>query len=525
MTEYVQSNAPLVFETGDWVRFLAQDHFCTPKMNRDLEDLPTAPQLFAELHYSNMSIVSKFLYLAMLVTLVIVISLRLLASCSTFLAPSSAEYLGLYQQPTERQFVLILPLHSQHRFTPVASLYVKGPLKAAPSPDFCAFPSPRQTTLERRVPRRRRISSSEHILSFSRYGWTDGATTEILPDEIARKQPQDESSPPVNSHATNFATQRSQSPDNNGRITRWHDISRSSSSVDKTGFLSKLTCQPSTSKHAKQNPRIRVLKLLRKDPIRSDQVPTTIRPLPQCIKSSKLQQLTSKAVQRMPSAIRIRRTQSAPRNVAEKATQTAKALQPRRHSSDPSTRRSLTPHCAIPQIRRISATPAASNCQYASTTGSVRGSGRSELSPTHEPFEEARRNQIELWQSKALFPPQQMKNTPPPSIRSFTSSFKTRRHTLPVGYLNRVNSHDHASDKTEDLGVAGKGVCAQDSLVNNCPQLPMASSTMPYGDEEDSSDSELGLLKKRKSILIPDRSESSAIAKLFGAQGGGSPRP
>lgn len=37
MTEYVQSNAPLVFETGDWVRFLAQDHFCTPKMNRDLE--------------------------------------------------------------------------------------------------------------------------------------------------------------------------------------------------------------------------------------------------------------------------------------------------------------------------------------------------------------------------------------------------------------------------------------------------------------------------------------------------------
>ncbi|KAH9875547.1 hypothetical protein J1614_004283 [Plenodomus biglobosus] len=462
-----------------------------------------------------MSDVPRFLNPALFDKLLTMMALPMFAPYSTSLALSSTCNLHVDTEHAERQLISALQSHMQHRFASVAGHYAPASSGSTPRPGFCAFPALRQPSLDRRPPTRTRIGSSEYTASFSGSVWTDGTTPEIVPDEPASEQGQGGSTPPFDSHTTDFAIERLQSA-TNARNIQWDNFS-GSTSEDEPNFLSRLMCQPSTSKNAKHKQRTQVQMLLRKKPPQQGQAQNA-RPLTG--RSTKLQKFTSQAAQRLPSAIRLRRTQSAPRNSVEKAAQVTEGLRPRRRSSNPSIRRPVTYHCIIPQICRIPATPATSNHPYASTNASVRDFGRSEMSPTPELFEETRRHQIELWRSKALFPP---KNTPSQSIRSPASSIETRRNTLPAVYFDRVYSDDHASDKTDNPSPVGEGNCATGPDVNHCPRLQRVLSNMSHGDE-DSSDSELERMKKRKSILIQDSSESGAIAGIFGLPSGSSSR-
>lgn len=484
-------------------------------INKHKDGMPTTIRLLAQLASSDMGVVPHFLNPALFDKLLNMLSLPMFAPYFTFRALSSTRNLQVDTEHAERQLSSALQSHTQHRFASAAGHYPPASSGPSPRPGFCAFPALRQPSLDRRPPTRTRLDSSEYTASLSGSVWTDGTTPEILPDEPASEQGQGGSSSPVDSHTTDFAIERSQSP-TNGRNVQWHSFS-GSTSEDEPNFLSRLICQPSTSKHAKHKQKNQVQMLLRKKPPQQGQAQNA-RPLTQ--RSSKLQKFTSQAAQRLPSAIRLRRTQSAPRNSTEKTAQVIEAPRLRRRSSNPSIGRPGPYNCVIPQIHRIPATPATSNHPYASTNASVRDFGRSELSPTPELFEETPRHQIELWRSKALLPP---KNTPPQSIKSPASSIETRRNTLPAMYLNRVYSDDHASDKIDIPGPVGEGNRETGSDVNHCPRLQRVLSNMSHGDE-DSSDSELERMKKRKSILIQDSSESGAIAGVFGSPSGASSR-
>ncbi|KAF2850234.1 hypothetical protein T440DRAFT_479324 [Plenodomus tracheiphilus IPT5] len=494
-------------EIANWLMSLECNGSWIHKGYECCKTLPTANQLLTELKSSESNSTSLLLDPIMFDTLVTMIVLQLLAACPTCLP--------LHQERTKKQLVSALESHTLHRFAPAAGHHARAPSETASWPDLCAFEAPKPTSSERRIHTRKQLSGSENTPTFSGSGWTNGPTPDFSYEEDSREQRHGEGSPLIDPQVTDFATEGSKSP-TNGRNVHFDNVSNSTSEEEPT-FFSRLMCQLSASKNAKHKQNGQVQRRMQKNsPGRN--MPSTRRQY-----SNRLQQLTSQAAQRIPSSIRLRRTQSVPRHAAQKAEQVAEATKPRRRSSNPSIGSPLSYPYEIPQIHRISATPAASNNQYASTNGSLRGSERSELSPTPENLEESRRHQVELWQSKALFPPRQMKNTPPPSIRSPASSIETRRHTLPAAYLKSTYPDEHAFDKN-DPNTAEKGNTEAGPDISSCPRLQRVLSNMSHDEDEDSSDSELERTRKRKSIMIRDSPESSAIAEMFGRSSGESGR-
>ncbi|KAI8938636.1 hypothetical protein NX059_004507 [Plenodomus lindquistii] len=238
--------------------------------------------------------------------LVTLIALQLLASCSTFLPPSSAENLPLYQQRTEHKLVSALQLHTQYCHAPAAGHHARAPSESAPWPGLCALPAATRTLMDRRNHNKRRINGSGYAYTptFSGSGWTDGVAPGMMREETAPEDTLGQSSP----HATESALPSSI----NRRTCRWEDLPNSTPEAEPTSScLSKLPCQPCTLKSQKhKQPGTSIItRLFKRIPAPSDHDDYDSGPPPVCHKQpSKLQQITRFS----PSAIRLRRTQLAP---------------------------------------------------------------------------------------------------------------------------------------------------------------------------------------------------------------------
>lgn len=186
------------------------------------------------------------------------------------------------------------------------------------------------------VTQRRRSArhSSEYVPSFTASGWTDG---------------------------TNEASRR-----------KLGSLSSSSLGI---GIFTRLTCQPSTPRnpHRKHNALFsRILFCSRK----GERSPSDGHP-----RTKPHQKIATLAVQRVPSVMRLRHTQSNPRVRQDVSlghpTSNSSPKLVRRTSSDPSIGSKLRYDFDIPEIRRVSATPNASH--KANSSLSVRGVGRGDM--------------------------------------------------------------------------------------------------------------------------------------------------
>ncbi|KAF1925769.1 uncharacterized protein M421DRAFT_397865 [Didymella exigua CBS 183.55] len=252
--------------------------------------------------------------------LVQAIALQLLASCYTILPASSASHLPLFQQQTSRKLVTALRAHTSYRLAPAAGHQARAPSETSPWPGLYAGPEPEETLAETVSKRRRSVKhSSEYVPSLAASGWADGT------NETSRRRPR---RPPCSSL--------------------------------EVGIFERLTCQPSTPRnpHRKHNAifsRILFCSKRKGKCSAPDGPPRT--------KSD--QRIATQAVQRIPSIMRLRHTQSNPRArqalTPEQPTSDRSPKGVRSSSSDPSIGSRLRYDFDIPDIRRVSATPNASH--------------------------------------------------------------------------------------------------------------------------------------------------------------------
>lgn len=283
--------------------------------------------------------------------LVQAIALQLLGSCYTQLPASSASHLPLFQQRTSKKLVTALRAHASYRLCPAAGHQARAPSETSAWPGLYTGPEPEDTMAETVSQRCRSAKhSSEYVPSFAASGWADG---------------------------TNEPPRR-----NRGS---------SSSSFFETGIFTRLTCQPSTPKnpHRKHNAffsRIPFCSRGKGERDLADEHPHT-RPH---------QKIASQAVQRIPSVMRLRHTQSNPR-----AKEAANSKHPtsdfssklvRRTSSDPSIGSKLRYDFDVPKIHEVSATPSASHKGNSSL--SMRGAGRGDMASADEYLD---KSQVEKW--------------------------------------------------------------------------------------------------------------------------------
>jgi len=276
-------------EIAEWLWSLDYDSIWASRTRKHWENFPSANYLARKLKYADTMILSRSLEPAVFDTLVTVIALQLLASCSTFLPPSSAENLPLYQQHTEYLHVSALRLHSQYRFAPAAGHHARACSEMAPWPGLCALPERRNASSQRNTLRRQVTSSSECVPIFSESGWTDGLTPEFTHDNTTHKH-HEGNNIPTGSCAT-------ESSANEHRV-RWNDIP-SSASEDEPKFLSWIMCQSSTSKSPKRkhnSPSQRRLRRRKKVEMREKTGNNPAKPLTRRIPSNRLQYLTVQAV-------------------------------------------------------------------------------------------------------------------------------------------------------------------------------------------------------------------------------------
>ena len=226
------------------------------------------------------------------------------------------------------RLVTSLRLHSQYRFSPAAGWHARESSESSSWPGLYGGPSLEEkaaevASLRRRMEKRRKEHKSESMFTnlfekkSSTRGWSDGpASTE---EEI--RTPFD-----------------------------------SSSSGSEQSLLSKLTCQFSFSKRSKH-----------RHPLLYDENPSinnNSRPVgyrrsilsPNRAHTSPVYPTPTRAVQVIPSTLRLRRTQSTPDKPSDTSLHRPDITFNRRNSSTPTTGSPLNYPYEIPEIRRISAT-------------------------------------------------------------------------------------------------------------------------------------------------------------------------
>jgi hypothetical protein len=225
------------------------------------------------------------------------------------------------------RLVTSLRLHSQYRFSPAAGWHARDSSESSSWPGLYGGPSLEEkaaevASLRRRMEKRRKEHKSESMFTnlFERKsttrGWSDGpASTE---EEI--RTPFD-----------------------------------SSNSGFEQSLLSKLTCQFSFSKGSKR----RHLLHDENPSINNNSRPVGYRrsiPSPTRAHTSPVYPTPTRAVQVIPSALRLRRTQSTPHKPSDASLYRPDITFNLRNSSTPTTRSPLNYPYEIPEIRRISAT-------------------------------------------------------------------------------------------------------------------------------------------------------------------------
>jgi hypothetical protein len=241
--------------------------------------------------------------------------------------------------------------------------------------------------------------------------------------------------------------------------------------------------------------------------------------------------LTSQAVQRIPSSIRLRRTQSTPRvATTDYANPTAEHNSRRRHSSNPSIGSPLRYPFEMPQMLGASVTPSNNQRGWDAST-SIRMCGRGDLitaekdpdeSPTYASPQPTKHDGNTL-----PLPAQRLSTISPLGISPTNTS-----NVAPNNYFASVHSATHIHDeKDHDINDAedlkGEREDAGPS-IDECPILQeifakMDASEGEYSSDEYSSDdystgNRLRRGLKHESILIEAGSMEEQIVGMFGSR-------
>ncbi|KAH7075210.1 hypothetical protein FB567DRAFT_553473 [Paraphoma chrysanthemicola] len=488
-----EAETAIMGEVADWLQSGHTDEFWVPRCKQTRKALPTTSQLATQLKSPNVLTSASCGAAEIFELLLEAIAVQLLASCYTSLPPSSAVHLPLIQQRREAESVTALRLHSHQRFEPAAGHHARAPSEATPWPGLYAGPG-LEAVLAEKVSRNRQAKrGTAYSPRFAASGWTDGT-----------------------------------SPSGAGHFRDESHSSADSSSSSEPNFLSKLICQTSTPKHPRR--KYNTLFISRLSPRRrrhkSHSTPSNIPSKPTRNLTKPLQSLKSEAVQRIPSALRLRHTQSAPRFTVREATRNEHVNTSRRHSSNPSIGSPLTYQYDLPEIRRISATTAASQTKR-SISHSLRACGRGDMIFTQEPVEADSSMSYEPPQRKPsshlvvppLFDEELSPTAISPCSKDITSSQRppARRSSSPQSsrpcwesppsdYFKSVSTatcvdddkyHESSAedDPTTESEDTGSG-------IERRPTLQQIFARMDAWEDENSSDSDMERYRKRQSIMV-----------------------
>lgn len=282
-------------------------------------------------------------------------------------------------------------------------------------------------------------------------------------------------------------------------------------------MLSRLICQPSLAK----NPRRKHTSLFlnRRSSRRRKQKQQHIQYDHQP-RSSPFQRITLQAVQRIPSALRLRRTQSAPRFTIKEAALAIDAHPLRRHPSNPLIGSPISYPFEIPEIGRIGEYPGESWSPHASTTGSVRACGRGDLLVEQEYFGGSNYD----WSSpskhdyvNSLQPPHRYPNALSPSVISAVSPTNKRgsnRNQPASDYFGEMYSNKDITHHKDDPHAAEEEHSDAGPELDDDPRLQKILGGI-LKDDTDSSDSGMESIKKRKSLTIMTESANAEVTERF----------
>jgi hypothetical protein len=416
------------------------------------------------------------------------IALQLLASCYTIL-PVTACHLPLFQQRNRSTPVTALRLHTQYRFEPAAGHHARACSETASWPGLYTGPASEHKAAEVVTLQQQQRRNSHYVPCFAASSWTDGPS----------------------------------SPEAHHHIRRRLQLSPDSSSSFEAGFFSKLIYQNSIPK----NPRRKYNTLFTSLAARRNKPLGTLRTRsdfskPHHSRPKALQDLTSQAVQRIPSSVRLRRTQSAPPIVLEESGPTAYTFDSRYHSSNPSIGSPLNYPYEIPEIYRTSATPAPSHKGRSRT---VRLCGRGDLITG----DDSQRSTSMYSSESSMHSDQDHTLSLPAQITEIMSLISPRDTSKllqrePNGYFASVHAATHVhDDKGEDINEEDDLTAERENAgprLDECPRLQEMFAKMDRGEQGNmsddmSDDSDLQRTRKRKSMWIDPGSPSREFVARF----------
>ncbi|KAF1919349.1 hypothetical protein BDU57DRAFT_138669 [Ampelomyces quisqualis] len=478
--------AEIMSEVADWLQSYYMDAFWTPRGMQPRKLPPTAIQILLQAQNSQDPTRETSIGAKTFDLLLQTIALQLLASCYTHLPATSASHLPLFQQRTRPQSVTALRLHTHYQFEPAAGHHARASSETDCWPGLYPGPMREDRLAEAVSLQRTQRRESAFVPRFAANGWTDGP---------------------------------SGSESHHSRETSYPSTVSTSSSETEAGFFSRLICQASTPKNAKRKHNTLFTNLASRKrkkigPLSTQSTRAKSRSNP----AKHFQNLTSQAVQRIPSTFRLRRTQSAPRTAQDPVT-VEYPYHRHRHSSNPSIGSPLEYPFEIPEIRRISATPAASQMEN-SVAQSVRLCGRGDLIAAESDMDDSQMNPFlhsNNKRHKLSLPAQILENVSPFAAVPVTTS--TSRQ--PKDYFASVQAATHVYDD-KDQDVDAEDVLKEERegagpSIEQSPILQQIFAKMDASDDEYSSgsDSDMERGRKRKSIMIDASEVDRCIAGRF----------
>ncbi|EDU44524.1 conserved hypothetical protein [Pyrenophora tritici-repentis Pt-1C-BFP] len=472
--KFTRTEAIIMREVAFWQQSQTCDEFWTPRTRQHRRALPTASQLLRQLEdrksctttFSNNGTDFEALLQA--------IALQLLAACYTVLPATSANHIPIFQQRKETVVITALRSNSRHRHSPAAGHQARPPSEAASWPGLYVGPSIEERLAEHVSRRRKLRNSSEYVPQFTGSGWTDG--------------------PPPFSREKRSSRSRS-----------------SSDSSSEHGFFSRLVCQAAIPKNYRRKHNTMFLSRTSK-PNRPKQLHPEYKHAAD--RRSSHQDVTSQPVQRIPSAHRLRHTQSAPRIAVEEEAPVQSPHNFIRHGSDPSIGSPLDYPFQIPRIRRTSVTPSVSLHQESPMHAEVRACGRGDLIAVQDYFYNV---------PKTPSPPLRRHSTwkVPNWRRKDSSSLSPSITETPgqskraSGYFESVYTGKHITHRTDDPDLAGQEHDDAGPEIEDDPRLQrMLSNIITTPSDCGSVDSDMERMKKRKSI-IESPAKAYEIAERF----------
>lgn len=412
------------------------------------------------------------------------IAIKLLASCYTLLPATSADDGPILQQRKQSKLITALRLQTLNQYPLAAGHHARTSSESAPWSGLYAGPSCEDRLLQQVQMQRFKAFSNESIPQTTARIWTDGP-------------------PPI-------------------RLDNSHSgvpSSSTSSSDNEYGLLSRFICQAGIPKHPRRrhNTLFSRRSSTRKKHKAQYAEPDLTHVIKRRPRKKSRHQVTSQAVQRIPSALRLRHTQSAPR-IAVDEEGVADHHTSHRPSSNPSIGSALTYDFEIPRVHRTPATPARGRHDYSPPNSSIRACGRGDLICMQDYFDDAvllsSNGKSHNQSTTLLAPPQPVdlrsNHSPlPPSTGASFSRASTIDHLGNIYNMKSgfPNSGD-ADDEQEALQLSGV----------ESPDLRRILDDI-LTDDENSSGSEMEETRKRKNILNAAEGTEEAIVGKFAPHG------